>query len=284
MDRGPETGFPEQLQTNGFRRRHDAFSSGFGPYEQARMARETNGIFFMLPSVETNLVGSYKQRYDLEALRPYRPDLRARIEVFSDRDEFPLRTLIWRVIQDLNPYHKAAQKAVEMRMEFALDGPTFLQQARTEQAKAKMHLRYMAEAEKALINGEHLRAQEADPRWQANYDIILAQLIAYQARIYEYGVALDAFIQAPKTAPLMKQDKRLVHWDIRTSKKTRTEESKPYIERANERFAQIKVDHPGSPWSARAAWELRRGFGVDLFPEYRIPIKKVANPIKPPKL
>ena len=38
MDRGPETGFPEQLQTNGFRRRHDAFSSGFGPYEQARMA------------------------------------------------------------------------------------------------------------------------------------------------------------------------------------------------------------------------------------------------------
>ena len=37
MDRGPETAFPEQLQTNGFRRRHDAFSSGFGPYEQARI-------------------------------------------------------------------------------------------------------------------------------------------------------------------------------------------------------------------------------------------------------
>jgi hypothetical protein len=284
MDRGPETGFPEQLQTNGFRRRHDAFSSGFGPYEQARMARETNGIFFMLPSVETNLVGSYKQRYDLEALRPYRPDLRARFEVLADRDEFPLRALIWKVIQDLNPYHKAAKKVVEMRMEFALDGPTFLQQARTEQAKAKMHLRYMAEAEKALIEGEHMRAQEADPRWQANYDIILAQLIAYQARIYEYGVALEAFIKEPKTAPPMKDTKRLVHWDIRTVKKIRTEESKPYIERANERFNQIKSDHPGSPWAARASWEMGRGFGVDLAPEYRIPIKKVKNPMKPPKL
>jgi hypothetical protein len=284
MNRGPETGFPEQLQTNGFRRRHDAFSSGFGPYEQARLARETNGIFFMLPSIETNLVGNYKERYDLEALRPYRPDLRARMEVLADRAEFPLRTLIWKVIQDLNPYHQASKKSVEMRMEFSLEGPIFLQQARTEQSKAKMHLRYMAEAEKALIDGEHFRAQEADPRWQANYDIILAQLIAYQARIYEYGVALDAFIQSPKKAAPIKGDKRLVHWDIHTVKQVRTEDAKPYIKRANERFAQIKVEHPGSPWAARATWEQRRGFGVDLRPEYRLPIKKVKNPIKPPKL
>ncbi|MGI9473888.1 MAG: vWA domain-containing protein [Rubripirellula sp.] len=284
MDRGPETAFPEQLQTNGFRRRHDAFSSGFGSYEQARLARETNGIFFMLPSVESNLVGSYKERYELEALRPYRPDLRAKMEVLSDRDEFPLRTLIWQVIQDLNPYVKGTQKAVEMRMEFSLNPPEFLQQARREQEKAKMHLRYMAEAEQRLLDGEHLREQEADPRWQANYDIILAQLIAYQARIYEYGVALDAFIQKPHEAAPTKGNRRLVHWDIRTVKKLRTEEAKPYVERANERFAQIKQDHPGSPWAARANWEMRRGFGVDLAPEYRIPYKQVSNPMKPPKL
>lgn len=284
MDRGPETGFPEQLQTNGFRRRHDAFSSGFGPYEQTRMARETNGIFFMLPSVENNLVGSYKNRYDLEALRPYRPDLRARMEVFSDRDEFPLRTLIWKVIQDMNPYNKSAQKSVEMRMEFALTPQEFVQQARREQAKAKMHLRYMAEAEKALIEGERLREQEADPRWQANYDIILAQLVAYQARIYEYGVALDAFIANPKTAPMKKGERVLRNWDIATNKKVRTEEAKPYIKRANEMFAAIKKTHPGSPWAARADWELRRGFGVDLRADYDLPVKKVPNPTKPPKL
>ena len=284
MDRGPETAFPEQLQTNGFRRRHDAFSSGFGSYEQARLARETNGIFFMLPSVESNLVGSYKERYELEALRPYRPDLRAKMEVLADRDQFPLRTLIWQVIQDLNPYAEGARKAIEMRMSFSLNPQEFLQQARQEQEKAKMHLSYMAEAEKRLLEGEHLREQEADPRWQANYDIILAQLIAYQARIYEYGVALDAFIAQPKTAQPVKGNRRLVHWDIRTVKKLRTEDAKPYVERANERFAQIQKDHPGSPWAARAKWELRRGFGVDLAPEYRLPYKQVSNPMKPPKL
>ncbi len=164
IDRGPETGFPEQLQTNGFRRRHDAFSSGFGPYEQTRMARETNAIFFMLPSVESNLVHSTKIRYDMEALRPYRPDLRARSEVFADRDEFPLRTLIWKVIQDLNPYHQESKKVLEMRMEFSLKPQEFVQQARQEQAKAKLHLQYMGQAEQALLSGQKLREQEADPR------------------------------------------------------------------------------------------------------------------------
>ncbi len=284
IDRGPETGFPEQLQTNGFRRRHDAFSSGFGPYEQTRMARETNGIFFMLPSVETNLVGAQKERYEMESLRPYRPDLRARIEVFADRDQYPLRTLIWQVIQDLNPHNVDTGKAVELRMEFSLVPQQFVQQTRQEQAKAKMHLAYMAEAEQALLSGAHLREQEVDPRWQANYDLILAQLVAYQARTYEYGVALDDFIKSPKQAPPTKGDKRLVHWDVQTVGKVRTEDAKPYIERARKLFAGVQQNHPGSPWAARAAGELKRGFGVDLRPEYREPYVKVANPIPPPKL
>ena len=284
IDRGPETAFPEQLQTNGFRRRHDAFSSGFGSYEQCRLARETNGIFFMLPSVETNLVGAQKERYEMEALRPYRPDLRARMEVLADRNKFPLRTLIWQVIQDLNPHNKAAKKAIEMRMDFSLNPQQFVQQARTEQAKAKMHLQYMSEAEKRLIAGNLLREQEVDPRWQANYDLILAQLVAYQARIYEYGVALDDFIKAPKTAEPMRGNRRLVSWDIRTIKKVRTEEAKPYIDRARKLFTEVQRNHPGSPWSARAAWELRRGFGVDLYADYHAPYVNVKNPMKPPKL
>jgi hypothetical protein len=285
IDRGPETGFPEQLQTNGFRRRHDAFSSGFGPYEQTRMARETNGVFFMLPSVETNLVSAQQHRYELEAMRPYRPDLRSRIETFADRDEYPLRSLIWKVISDLNPYNEATSKAVELRVEFSLDPGKFAAQVRENQQKALLHLKYLAEAQKALESGLSLREQEADPRWQANYDLIFAQIVAYQARIYEYGVALEEFMQNPKIVPLTKSpDLRLQNWDITTRKKTRTEESKPYIERANELFALVKENHPGTPWAARADWELRRGYGVDLVPEYERPPKQVTNPIPVPKL
>ena len=283
IDRGPETAFPEQLQTDGFRRRHDAFSSGFGPYEQTRMARETNGVFFMLPSIETNLVGAEKHQYELEAMRPYRPDLRSRQEVFVDRDKYPLRSLIWKVISDLNPHNKSAQKAVELRMEFSLDRAEFAQQARQEQQKAKMHLQYMAEAEKALAAGKKLRDQEVEPRWRGNYDVIYAQLVAYQARIYEYGVALEVFMREPKTAPLMRGTDRLVHWDVGTVKQVRTEESKPYIDRATDLFKEVEEMHPGTPWAARAAWEMRRGFGVDLYPDYHHPYNGTVT-IKPPNL
>ena len=283
IDRGPETGFAEQLQTNGFHRRHDAFSSGFGPYEETRMARETNGIFFMLPTVETNLVGAQKHVYELEAMRPYRPDLRARIEVFADRDKYPLRTLLWKVVQDLNPHNKQAQSSVELRVEFSLKPDEFLRQARQEQTKAKLHLQYMAAAEKALAEGRKLREQEAEPRWQANYDLIFAQLVAYQARTYEYGVALEAFIREPKLAPAVKGKLVLVDWNIGTNNLVRTEEAKPYIDRATVLFKEVQELHPGTPWAARAAWELSRGIGVDLHPDYEEPWVDYPNARPVPK-
>src|SRR5262249_30558946 len=49
INRGPETPFPELLQTDGLHERWSYVSSGFGPYEQVRLARESGGIFFLLP-------------------------------------------------------------------------------------------------------------------------------------------------------------------------------------------------------------------------------------------
>ncbi len=287
IDRGPETGFVEQLQIDGFRRRHDAFPSGFGPYEQCRMARETGGIFFMLPSLESNLVRGEKRKYELEIMRPYRPDLRKREEALADRDRYPLRTMIWQCIYDLNPYQSnEVARQIEMRVHFSLQYDEFVKQARIEQVKARNYLVYLARVQKALEEAMPHRQQEADPRWQANFDLIYAQLVAYQARIWEYGAACEAFIQSPKTAPLTKSPNlHLVSWDITTKKDTRTEESKPYIERAKELFGVVLQNHPGTPWAARADWELKRGFGVDFYPDYDQPYRTPSGPIDPiPKL
>ena len=290
IDRGPETGFPEQLQTNGFHRRHDAFSSGFGPYEATRLARETNGIFFMLPSVEQHLVGrGNKHRYELETLRPFIPDLRSRREVLTDRGTYPLRQLIWQVISDLNPYNPSAKDIVELKTDgFSLRRETLQSQIRSNQQKAKILLRYMAQAQQALEEGKHLREQEAVPRWQANYDLIAAQLVAYQARIYEYGVGLEAFLQnwpaEASQAPAKKGNRILVHWDARPRPQTLTEESKPYQDLATELLLAVEEQFPGTPWSARARYELSRGYGMYCFPDYDLPYRNVKNPIKPPKL
>ncbi len=110
IDRGPETPQPEQLQINGFHRRWDAFPSGFGPYEQSRIARQTGGVFFMLPSPEVQLVGRRADLvYDADAMRPYLPELAARSDYIAERDKSPFRKTVFQVISDLNPYQSGSK-------------------------------------------------------------------------------------------------------------------------------------------------------------------------------
>jgi len=273
IDRGPETGFIEQLQTDGFRRRYDAHPSGFGPYECSRLGSHTGGIFFMLPSLETDLVYGEKRKFDLEQMRRYLPDLRSRLEVKDEIDRSPLRTMLERAIYDLNPYNEEAAKIVVMRIHFSPYSPAFVEQARHEQAKALIYIDYLARVEKTIGKMERLRREEANPRWQANFDIIYAQTIAYQARMYEYGAYLEEFLKKPKIVPATKPP-NLTHvgWEIATRQETITgDKIKPYVERASAMFRDVINNHPGTPWAARAEWELKRGYGIHLLEDYDAP-------------
>lgn len=289
IERGPETAFVEQLQTDGFRRRYDAHSSGFGPYECSRLGSHTGGIFFMLPSVETDLVHGEKRKYALEAMRSYMPDLRSKLEVKNDIDDSPLRLMLEKVIYDLNPYNEEAAKIIVMRVHFSPKYDVFVEQARREQAKALIYLDYLARVEKTIGAMQRERREEASPRWQANYDIMYAQVIAYQARMYEYGAYLEEFIKKPKTAPLKKSPNlTLVGWEITTRHKTLTgDKIKPYVERATAMFQDVIKNHPGTPWAARAEVELKRGYGVHLVEDYDPPYRRppTGEPLIPvPKL
>jgi hypothetical protein len=275
-DRGPETAFVEQLQTNGFHRRHDAFASGFGPYEQSRLARETGGIFFMLPSVEASIVRGEKRRYELDQLRRYRPDLRARQEIFFDRDHAELRLMLWKIIHDLDPYNKETTEVTEVRVHFSPDPANFARQVAIQIPRAKMYITYLGGAIQVLEQNRHLRDLESEIRWQANYDLMLAQLVAYQARLYEYMAYLQEFVRNPKIVPLTKPPNlRLTHWGIGTRKETITGEViDPYVEKASKLFREVIELHPNTPWAARAQGELRRGYGVELRPHYEPPYRR----------
>jgi hypothetical protein len=285
IDRGPETAFVEQLQTDGFHRRYDAHPSGFGPYECSRMGRETGGIFFMLPSLEVDLVHGQKRNYDMEA--PYFPDLRSKLENKADIDRSPLRSMLEKVIYDLNPYNPAVRPKIEMRVEFPREYPPFVEAARREQGKAIVYLQYLGQMEQIVGKMERQRKDEASPRWQANYDLLYAQLVAYQARMYEYGACLEDFIKNPQTVPLTRPPNLThVHWDIRTRQSLRVpEKTQPYVDRATEMFQTVIQNHPSTPWAARAEFELRRGFGVELIPDYDGPHPTPSGQLIPvPKL
>jgi hypothetical protein len=296
INRGPETAFAEELQTDGFHRRYDAHPSGFGPYDCTRLGRETGGVFFMLPTLETNLVRGEKRDYDIQA--PYYPDLRSRQQVKAEIDQSKMRTMLEKVIYDLNPYNSEARKIIEMRVEFTTNTDMLQQQFRQEITKAAQYLPYLVKAEQTVGKMQDQRRYEASPRWQANYDLLYAQLIAYQARMHEYVACLEEFakdMDAYRRNPGDSKNKfkpppasnaaKLIHdeWHIRTRAKTRTgDKVKTLIERSTALLKDIVANHKGTPWAARADYELKRGFGVELVPHYDHPNTPSSIPV--PKL
>lgn len=260
MRLGPETAFVEQLQHNGLWRRHDYQSSGFGGYEQVRLCRETGGIFFILPSEETNLVRAtgVQRIYELEAMRPYMPDLRGREEYLAEREANELRRVIWDVIGTLNPWQV---DELNLLRDFSISPEQFSRQVQTNQRRAAVLIGAYEAAEKRLAEFQRARDQEPSPRWRANYDLLFAQVVAYQPRLHEYGAYLNAFLQNPKA----KKDSKSNHWRIDTRKQTTGDERvEAMIERATELLKAVIDEHPGTPYAARAQWELARGFGIEL--------------------
>jgi hypothetical protein len=276
IDRGPETPYVEQLQTEGFWRRWDAHPSGFGPYEQARLCRETGGIFFMLPSPEVNLVRRDDRKYALARIRPYMPDLGTREDYAEEREQSKLRSTLWKVINDLNPWR---EPQINLRQEYPIEMEEFRRVAPAEVQKALRYVVYLDQAEKVLEGLQRERAKEIYPRWQANYDLIYAQVLAYKVRVYQYGAYLEWFMRNPKQPALKPPNPRLTatHWDITTrqemleTKYASQEELQKYVQKATQLFQNIMKNHEGTPWAARAQWELTRGFGVHVVQDWDDP-------------
>ncbi|HYW79424.1 MAG TPA: hypothetical protein VE890_07580, partial [Thermoguttaceae bacterium] len=262
VDRGPETALLEQLQTEGFEARTDAHPSGFGPYSQSRLAWKTGGLFFMLPSHETNLLQADPRRYDRAVMEPYKPDLRSRQEILAEYQRRPLPSLICKMVEDLNPYSKEGAAMIKMRDSFSADKETFASQLQDARAKADRYLAGLLRGVEELDRQEALREKEKSRRWQANYDLIRAQMVNYAARTRLYRTALDAAVEKiEQTPPVLPNNEHLVAWKVRRREEVPVDESvAKMLERSRELYLAVIKNHPGTPWAARAEWELNAHF------------------------
>lgn len=263
--RGPETPFPELLQTDGLWRRRDAFPSGFGPYEQVRLARQTGGVFYLLPSLESNVLNGEQRLYAIEAMRPYLPDLDSREHYDAELRASPLRLALREIIEILNPW---TEPQVNLAEYYPLEGAGFATLAATEQEKCQAYVRFLQAAEKRLDELRPRRNEEPLPRWQANYDLMLAQSVANQVRAYEYAAVVEAFLKNPKRP----KDPKTNHWRVNPVPPGVTAaETQAAVERAQRLLANVIEFHPGTPYAARAQWELDRGFGCEFVEHYHPP-------------
>ena len=278
INRGPETAFPECLQFDGLHGRWDVFSSGVGPYEQVRIAKQTGGIFFMLPGKEDNLAGAGSlevRKFEMLDMKEYLPDISSRMEYLKQRDASKFRDAQWRVIVTLNPHKDDKLNMQEHR--YSLDSNEFAKQGKETFDRAFRAMGMLNEAVQLLDSVKKLRDKESEERWRANYDLMHAQCLAYRVRLFQLLLSLDAH---QKNKPIPKDSKNN-YWDIRRVQemlepdkeqvrqtKVDMAELKKQNEVAKAEFKEVVARHPGTPWARRAQWELTHGFGMKFGEAY----------------
>lgn len=310
--RGPETEYPECLQWNGLHARWDAQSSGFGPYEQVRLARESGGIFFVLPGEEETLVGegaNDKRKYDFLSMREYQPLLLSRPEYVRDRATSQFRETVWQIIARLNPSEnpllfQTHDPELNIRHEhYPLQPEPFRAEAAAQAVRAAKAMLLTEEAIAALENVRPLRAQESSQRWRAGYDLAIAQLYVFRLRLYQFLLAVDKHASAmPQPANPMSNE-----WNFWWNRQGTIVPDEAQFERlkkafnmkltrdeyitmvaaeeksAIERLQDVVKTHPGTPWARRAEQEIGSGFGFVVADRLWDP-KGIRSTIKLPSL
>ena len=309
--RGPETEYPECLQWNGLHARWDAQSSGFGPYEQVRLAKETGGIFFVLPGEETTLVGpgaNDKRKYDFLAMREYAPLLLSRPEYVRERAASRFRDTLWQVIARLNPtdntlLFQVHDPELNIRHEhFPLDLPGFSSEAESQAIRAAKAMALTSECIALLESVKPLRAQESSSRWRAGYDLATAQLYVFRLRLFQYLLAVDKHVRQMPKPKNPKSNEWNIWWNRNTivpdeSQYNRLKQTfsltmnhdeyiamvKAEEKAAVERLQEVIKSHDGTPWARRAQKEISDGFGFVITDRLWDP-KGVRSTIKVPSL
>lgn len=301
--RGPEAPSAEQLLYDGFRRRFDSHMSGFGPYEQVRLARDSGGIFFQLPHEEENLNDFKKKQFAALKMREYLPNLGSRRIYIDDVSKSKFRVAIRTAIALLNPLNPQNKGLEIPEIEhFVVDPIQSTTRVISRLQQISRVLQIMARAHDTLGAVRSLRDAEPSLRWRANYDLMTAQLTAYRVRLFEYGIALGQF---GKNMPRLIPAKNPPHnrWEIRHGSNkllmpdaqqekalgVTADQLRSYHREALQQLASVREAHQGTPWAMRAEWEEGRRFGA-TFRSWRYdPPKPRPNtprpkPIPPPKL
>lgn len=299
INRGPETPFPECLQWNGLHGRDwHVLNAGFGPYEQVRLARQSGGVFYILPGEEETLIGTKAQQqreYEFLSMRKYAPLLQPRSLYADEVKKSEFRRTIWEVIVSLNPnehqFLPSHNPQLNIRSDdYPLTPQGFREEAAKEVVKAAAAMQILNRAIGMLEKIKPLRDTEDADRWRANYDLTLAQCVAYRVRLFQYLLAMD---DHANNMPKPKKKETNV-WDVRRTTKTivpdeaqferlkaafnikmTKEEYLAYVKaeenRSSAMYHEVVANHPGTPWAEWANDELRAGFGMHFVEEFHDP-------------
>jgi hypothetical protein len=256
--RGPETADVELYQWDGLYDRWDEQPSGFAPYELARLTKETGGIYFVLPSEEFMRVRHREQAYSITQLKEYLPEYDNRLTYIERRNSSALRQTLHQIVLE--------GKNFLYRRDFPIEFAALVQAALEEGEKATLKLNALLAIQDRLAALRKARDREPEKRWQAHYDLMLAQTVAFQVKAYEYRALMASIIKAPPMPKSAPGPDLVITWVVDHAKPPlapRNETAKKYAE-AERLLKEVIVRHPKTPWADLAQDTLDRGFSVQL--------------------
>ena len=258
INRGPETADVEIYQWDGLYERWDEQPSGFAPWELARLTKDSGGIYFLLPSEEFMRVHQREQAYSIAQLKEYMPEYDNRKIYVEKRTASELRRSIYQIITET--------KNFIYRREFPIDPSELVQDAAQEGDKATAKLDLLLQVQGHLEKLKNLRDREPEKRWQAHYDLMLAQTVAFQVKAFEYRALMAQIIQKPPVPGKQPTPDLAITWVVDHAKEplaAKNLTAKKYAE-AKRLLEDVIANHPKTPWADLAQDTLDRGFSVKL--------------------
>jgi von Willebrand factor type A domain len=256
--RGPETADIELLQWDGLHNRWDEQASGFAPYELARLAKDSGGIYFLLPSEENMRVRRRESAYSMATLKEYVPDYDSRLEYVERRNKSEFRRTLYDIIQ--------ATKDFPFRWRFPIFPAELIPVANEWGMNATERLKVLLAIQRRLEDLQKLREREPSKRWQAHYDLMLAQTVAFQVKAYEYRALMKSIAAAPPQAKRRPSSDILVQWVVNHSGKPmapKLDTAKKYAE-ADRLLKGVILRHAKTPWADLAQDIINRGLSVQF--------------------
>ena len=256
--RGPETADVEVYQWDGLHERWDEQPSGFAPYELARLTKDSGGIYFLLPSEEFMRIRQREQAYSITQLKEYLPEYDNRMIYAEKRNSSPLRELMYTIVLE--------GKNFPYRRYYSIEPQELITAAREEGEKATLKLNVLLNIQERLQRLAKEREREREKRWQAHYDLMLAQTVAFECKAYEYRALMASIIKATPLPKRQPAPDSMITWRVDHAKAPwapQNETSKKYAE-AERLLKQVIMRHPKTPWADLAQDTLDRGFSVQL--------------------
>jgi hypothetical protein len=200
-----------------------------------------------------------ERAYSILTLKEYVPDYESRASYFERIRRSELRTALVEIIQ--------ATEGFPLRTHFPVAPEPLAEAVNRAGQEAEQRLASLILIEKRLRSLEKPRAREPEKRWQAAYDLMLAQVVTYQVKAYEYRACLLEMVDLARKGRLRPSKppsaQLVVEWTIGHSKsrKAPKEQTEKKYAEAERLLKRVIERHPKTPWADLAQDELNRGFG-----------------------